>query len=242
MNKMIFVLAFLGLAISSRAQECKIDTKAVVLLDHMSAIIGDLQSCSFRLDVASDVADPELGLVTVHGVDKVWFSGPDKMCIESLGKAGHRGYWYNGRTLTWYSFTENNYVVINVPGKTIAMIDSVNNMYGIDFPAADFFYPALTDDLISSSEKISYIGRTTIDNKSCFLISASNKDMTVQIWITDEVLSLPLKFVISYNGGKNTHRYEATFSDWQINPDLPGSMFEFALPPGAHQVSVLPGK
>ena len=44
---------------------------------------------------------------------------------------------------------------------------------------------------------------------------------------------------------KNRRRrvsYEAIFSDWQINPALPSAMFEFALPPGAHQVSILSRK
>jgi hypothetical protein len=242
MKKLLLSLFFLGLVISSRAQECKIDTMAIVVLDHMSAIIGDLQSCSFRLSAETDVADPDLGFVTNHEVSNVWFSGPDKMLIETWGKTGHRCYWYNGQTLTWYSFSENNYVVIDVPGKTIAMIDSVNDTYGIDFPAADFFYPTFTDDLIGWSEKISFMGRTNVDNKSCYQISARNKEANVQMWISDNALFLPLKFMISYNGEKSVRRYEAIFSDWQIGITLPDSMFEFAIPPGARQVSIMSRK
>ena len=242
MKKLLFFLIFLGLVASVRSQEKSYDTLAIVVLDHMSAIIGDLSSCRFRLSAESDVNDPGLGPVTGHEVSNVWLSGPDKMLIETWGDKGHRGYWYNGHTLTGYSFTENNYVVINVPGRTIAMIDSVNDTYGIDFPAADLFYPTLTDDLIELSESISYQGRTAIDDRTCFQVVAKNKEMTVQFWISDDVLFLPLKMVIVYNGKSPTRRYEATFSDWQINPGLPDAIFEFALPPGAHQVSILPRK
>src|SRR5512133_1102776 len=133
MKKLLLCLFFLGLVISSRSQEKSYDTMAIVVLDHMSAIIGDLGSCRFTLDVESDVSDPILGTVTKHNVSNVWLSGPDKLLIESRGDKGHRGFWYNGQTLTWYSFSENNYVVIPVPNRTIAMIDSVNDTYGIDF-------------------------------------------------------------------------------------------------------------
>jgi hypothetical protein len=242
MKKLLFCLIFLGLVVSARSQEKSYDTLAIVVLDHMSAIIGDLNSCRFTLNAESDVTDPNLGTVTSHEVSHIWFSGPDKLLIEAWGGKGHRGYWYNGRTLTWYSFTENNYVIIPVPNRTIAMIDSVHETYGIDFPAADFFYPTLSDDMIDASDQISFQGRTKVGDQTCFQVVATNKEMTVQIWISDGVMFLPLKMVITYKGKSVNQRYEATFSDWQINPVLPDAMFEFALPPGAHEVSILSRK
>lgn len=71
---------------------------------------------------------------------------------------------------------------------------------------------------------------------------AINREMTIQIWVSDEVRCLPLKMVIVYNGELPVQRYETTFSDWQLNPNLPDGLFDFALPPGAHQVSILPSK
>jgi hypothetical protein len=242
MKKLLFFLMFPGLFTPALSQDKTYDTIAIVILDHMSAILGDLSSCRFRLDVESDLSDPDLGVVTNHEVSDVSFGGPDKMLMDILGDKGHRGYWYNGKTLTWYSFTENNYVVIEVPDHIITMIDSVHDTYGIEFPAADFFYPTFTDDLINQSEIISYQGRTRLNDKTCYQIVAKNKEMTIQFWISDEVLFLPVKMVIVYHDKSRFQRYEASFSDWQINPGLPPAMFEFALPPGAHQVSIQPGK
>jgi len=242
MKKLLFSFLFIGLFFPARTQEKTYDSIAIVILDHMSAILGDLTSCRFRLDVESDLSDPDLGLVTSHEVSDVSFGGPDKMLMHITGDKGHRGYWYNGKTLTWYSFTENNYVVINVPNQIIAMIDSVNDTYGIDFPAADFFYPTLNDDLIDQCDYISYQGKTRLNDKTCLQIVAKNKKMTVQFWVSDEALFLPVKMVITYYDNSVIQRYEATFSDWQINPGLPSAMFEFALPPGAKQISILPRK
>ena len=242
MKKLFLFLLFLGIFSTARPQETTYDTIAIVILDHMSAILGDLSSCRFRLDVESDLADPDLGVITSHETNDISFGGPDKMLMHIQGDKGHRGYWYNGKSLTWYSFTENNYVVINVPDRLIPMIDSVNDIYGIDFPAADFFYPTFTDDLINQSDYISFQGSTRLNDKSCLQVVAKNKEMTMQFWISDEALFLPMKMVIVYHDKSRAQRYEASFSDWQINPVLPLAMFEFALPPGANQVSILPGK
>ena len=242
MKKLLLFLIFSGMFAAAHSQEKSYDTMAIVVLDHMSAIIGDLTSCRFSLTAETDYNDPDLGTVTRHEQSDVSFSGPDKMLIDTRGDKGHRGYWYNGRTLTWYSFTENNYVVIKAPDRTIDMIDSINDTYGIVFPAADFFYPTFTDDLIDMSDNISFEGRKIVCGQSCYQIVATNSDMTVQIWVADNLMFLPLKMVITSYGNGETSRYEAVFSDWQINPGLPGAMFEFALPPGAHEVSILSRK
>ncbi len=242
MKKLLIFLLFLGLFSPLQSQEKAYDTIAIVTLDHMSAILGDLVSCRFNLEIESDLSDPDFGVITNHETCDVSFDGPHKMLMHIKGDKGHRGYWYNGRTLTWYSFTENNYVVIDAPDNTIDMIDSVNDTYGIDFPAADFFYPAFTDDLISQSDYIAYKGKTRLKDKSCLQIVAKNKKMTMQFWISDEMMFLPMKMVIVYNDKSRIHRYEATFSDWQVNPGLPSAMFEFAIPTGAKQVSILPQK
>ena len=242
MKKLLFLMVLLGLMAPARSQEKAYDTLAIVVLDHMSAIIGDLTSCRFRLDVEQDLSDPDCERFTRHEFSTVWFSGPGRMLVETNGDKGHRGFWYNGRTLTWYSFSENNYVVIPAPSRTIDMIDSLNQTYGIDFPAADILSPTLSDDLIRHSDFISFQGRTMIGKQSCFQIVARSTDWTVQFWITDDLLFLPLKIMVAYHKDSQARRYEATFSDWELNPQLPDAIFEFAIPPGAHEVSILPRK
>lgn len=242
MKKLLYSLVFLGLFTTARSQVKTYDTTAIVILDHMSAIIGNLTSCRFRLNIETDVTDPEFGTLTSHEINTVWISGPGKMLIDAIGNKGHRGFWYNGQTLTWYSFTENNYVIIPVPDNLIRMIDSVNDTYGIDFPAADFLNPSLSDDLIGISDNISYQGKDRIYDQSCYQIVAKNKEMNIQLWIADDLMFLPVKMVITCSGKASAQRYECTFSDWQVNPDLPAALFEFAVPPGASQVSILSRK
>ncbi len=103
------------------------------------------------------------------------------------------------------------------------MIDTVNKLYNIDFPAADFFYPSFVDDILSESKNLIYLGMTKVDGKDCFHIAGTVADKTFQFWVSDDALNLPMKMVIVYTNRDMNPQYEAVLSDWQINPVLPVS-------------------
>jgi hypothetical protein len=233
MKKLFFCFIWVTLSFGVYAQGTKIDSTAVVLLDRMSDIIGDLGSCSFQLNTSYDTLDPDYGLTKQFGTFEVHMSGPDKMLVISAGARGHHQFWYNGYQLSYYSYDENNYAVLDAPPTILQTIDSVNKNFGVEFPAADFFYPTFTDDLIKNSEQIAYLGKTQILGRNCFHILATGKESTIQIWISEDAFNLPLRYSIMYRDIKGNPQYEATFSDWKINPDLPSEMFNFLPPPGA---------
>lgn len=238
MKKLIFSL-FIVFGINLYSQNFQIDTVAVTLLDKMGSIIGGLNSCSFTLNNSNDAIDVDLGLIKYFNTHQVYMVGPDKMLINSAGDNGHKGYWYNGKKLAYYSYTENNFAIIDAPSNIMATIDSVNKTYGIDFPAADFFYPSFTDDLIRQSDEIIYAGRSKIADKNCFHIIARNKSMGIQIWISDDAMFLPVKLVITYYDVIPNIQYEATFSDWKMNENIPDAMFDFIPPAGANELILL---
>ena len=118
------------------------------------------------------------------------------------------------------------------------MIDEMHLDYGFQFPAADFFYPSFTDDLIEQFDVIRYLGKKTIDNEECYHIMATNKDFNVQIWISNKTFLLPKHFVIIYKNKSNL-QYEGTFQNWSINTVMPESAFSFLPPPTAKLISIL---
>lgn len=214
------------------------DPIAIGILDHMADVIGDLGSCSFTLSTASDFIDPDHGYVKHYSKDDVFFDGSDKLMVQIDGTKGKKGFWYNGYELDYYSYDENNYVSIPAPNSTIAMIDSVHQTFGIRFPAADFFYPSLTDDIIEGFESVKFLGKNTIDNVECLFIKASNKEMDVLLWIANDAYKLPKRQLILYKN-MNNEQYEATFSNWVLNPNIPEALFNFVPPASASQIEIL---
>lgn len=239
MRKILTLFIVLSQLQMHHAQTIKYDSIAALILDRMSSVIGDLQSCSFEANIAMDVKDPDQGFIKQHISYQVHMAGPDRMLVDSYGPKGHREYWYNGIQLAYYSHDENNYGMVDAPPTIIAAIDEVNAKYEIEFPAADFFYPAFTDDLIESADYVSYVGKAMIEGKECFHILARGQEKNIQIWINNDAFNLPCKYVIQYPKAEGAPQYEATFSNWNVNPVLPLAMFDFMPPPSAHQVRIV---
>lgn len=240
MKKTLFGFGFIFLFSAAVAQNKQQDSLAILIIDRMTDVIGDLESCSFRVLLSKDVAD-SAGLVNIKQFAdcKVYLSGNDKMLVDFENEKGHRRMWYNGEQLAYYFRDEHNYGVIPAPSTTIRMIDSVNAVYHIDFPAADFFYPAFTDDLLENNDVVKFLGRTRVNGQDCFHILASNKEMVTQIWVSSDEYSLPLKYVITYRNRDGFPQFEGSFSEWKVNPGLPSALFNFEPPPGSNKVTIL---
>jgi hypothetical protein len=240
MKKNILFL-FLLLSLTGKAQRSPYDSTALSILDHMGHIIGDLNAVAFDHSAAWDVPGEEFQMMQMSGRSRVYLQGPDKMFIDDRRNDNkHRGFWYNGQKFVYYSCDENNYAEVNAPYGIIPTIDTIHELYGVDFPGADFFYPTFTDDLIGQTDRIMYLGKQTVEGKECYHIMAYNDKVTIQIWISAERLPLPVKYVIYYKKKPGNPQYAGIFSDWMINPVFPQSMFDFIPPPGARKVEIMP--
>jgi hypothetical protein len=242
---LLFSSVILLSAAGVRAQQTttrarRIDTVAVAILDRMSAVIGDLGSCSFTVRSNYDISSKELGLIKHSDEEHVYLHGPNKMMMRSDGDLGSHELYFDGTKLSYYSIDRNQYGQIDAALSLVEMIDTVNKAYGIEFPAADFLYPTFVDDILGESNELVYLGLTKVDGKDCYHIAGKGPDKTFQFWVSDDAFSLPVKMVIVYTDREMNPQYEATLSDWEVNPNLPDAIFEFAVPHKARKIKMVP--
>ncbi len=236
MKHYFFILIFF-ISFCFQAQNKRVDSVAIAILDRMTDIIGDLNSCSFQLERSLDVKN-EFGWEKKYSIDEVYLQAPNKMLVEIEENQDHRGYWYNGELLVYYSFKENNYSVLEAPSTIIDMIDGIHQNFGIEFPAADIFYPEFTKDLMVEYDNIIYLGEKEIDGQVCYHIMAVDKNINLQLWISNSSYMLPKKMVV-INKDENNKQYEVTFKNWQLNQEIPSTLFDFTPPPNAKNISIM---
>jgi len=224
----------------TRTQARRIDTVAVAILDKMSAVIGDLGSCSVTIKSNYDITSKELGLIKHSDEEQLFLHGPNKLLLRSDGDRGSRDFYFDGSKLSYYSLDKNQYGQIDAPMSLVEMIDTVNKLYGIEFPAADFLYPTFVDDILADSKELVYLGLTRIDGKECFHIAGRASDKSFQFWISNDAYTLPMKMVLVYTNKELNPQYEAVLTDWQVNPNLPDAMFTFTVPHKAQRVKLVP--
>ncbi len=205
----------------------KYDTRAIKSLDRLTEAIGKLESCSYTLNTMVFKNNE-----TAHAFEHdAYMRGPDKMHLHSNGKKGRRSYWYNGKEMSYYSFEKNTFDTFDAPNNIVETIDLVNKEYGIDFPAGDFFFPTLADDIITHYNHVLLLEDEVIDGVNCVGILASKEKESVHIWI-EKITNLPVKMVLE-NSSASINYYEAAFSNWKLNPVLPDELFEFSPPENA---------
>jgi len=228
----IFSIVALIFIVSCTSTTGRYDESAIASLDELSETIGQLNSCSYTLNSVSIVANE----VEFTNESDIYFRGPNKMHINITGTKGAKGFWYNGNRFAYYVYDKHTFDTIAAADNIIAVIDQLHNDYGIDFPAADFFYPSFTDDIIDNFNEVLYEGDNNHSGTECTVIKAVNDEKELQIWI-DKETNLPHMMVI-INLDNSGDSYEAVFSNWQINPNLPDILFEFEPPSNSTRVKL----
>lgn len=235
LNLILLLLGASILGCSSNTSGGFYDEQAIESLDKLSETIGNLSACSFTLN-AELIQEKNEELVPSYRQNDVYMRGSDKMYFY-VEREFRKAYWYDGKQIAQFLFDENQYDIIDAPPSIVEAIDSVHKNFKIDFPAADFFYPTLTDDMMNQFDTIIYVGTKTIDEIPCKEINATNPKLDVYVLI-DEATNLPKQLEIYYLGDKKGQTYIATFSNFRVNPDLPDELFKFAPPSNSVKASL----
>ena len=100
-------------------------------------------------------------------------------------------------------------------------------------------YPSFSKDLVEAMDYIQFLGEATVNGQRALHIGCSNGEVTIQLWISNDIYFLPIKTLITYLDEPYAHQHEVNFSDWEFNVEYPSSIFEFSPPPGARQITWL---
>lgn len=231
-----FLLVTIIFLINIIGVKAQIDSSAVAILDKMNFALGNLQTCSVTLKTEIDILDARFGSVTYSDNAHVYLKAPDKLYVSKSGDKGNKEFFYDGKNFVLYSKDVNTYSSASAPPTIIQTIDSIHNTFGIDFPAADFFYPYFVDDLLEVSSNLANLGGTTVNNKKCFHLAGTTIEKTYQIWIADDGTFLPVKLsIVTVRPGSDEH-YTALYEEWVLNPELQNSMFDFTAPANALKI------
>ena len=207
------------------------DSRAVESLDKLTETIGNMESLSYTVDsyIITENAS-ESGKTS-----DVYIKGSNKMFIHNnyTDTRGDKSFWYNGEKFAYFLYKKNEYDILDAPDNILKLIDAINSKYDIYFPAADFLYPTLTDDMMDNYNQILFFGDKKIGPLECIVIEATNEESIVQIWIEKET-NLPHKMIITSKTNENKF-YEAIYTNWKTNPKLPDIMFEFQPPIGSER-------
>lgn len=225
---------------SAETPDRDIDPVAVLILNKMTSVIGDIEEACIDIEYLYDVRTGELGLVK-HSQRATWcVKGSEKMVLDIDGDKGRRTFWYSGSQFAYYSWDNNQYAMLDISGNIIDVVDTISRMYGVEFPGVDVFYPTFAEDVVATSDRLTFLGQTEINGKECFHIAATTPELNWEVWVSKDLYFLPVKLLIRYVAAEGSPVYEFNYSNFDLKSGLPPAMFEFVPPPAAQRIAVKP--
>ena len=235
----IIILSVIALFSCSDNKKGLYEEAAINALDDLTEVMGQLKSCSFTLNTS--IIKAENGIEPTYKTHDLYMRGSDKMYYYSKSNNERLGHWYNGEELAVFNFASNKYDIMDAPATIMETINLFNKDFKVTFPAADFFYPSLTDDIIQNCDTVIIVGTKVVDEVECIEINATNENVDIYILIEKET-SLPKALAIYYMGDREGEHFLSMFSNWRKDPNLPDNMFMFSPPENSTQTSILTSK
>jgi hypothetical protein len=197
------------------------------------------QSLYFEAAIGFDVVQVNGQKLEFGGSRKVTLRRPDRVKAEVESREGdEKTLFFDGKSISIDLAGENAYVSVEKPGSVDAAFDYLVEDLGVPAPLADLmsenFYVDIADRIVAGT----VVGESSIGNAFCVHVAFSTEDVDVQMWIEDTDRPLVHRFVITYKEAEGSPQFWAQFTNWNLKPKTPDSLFAYTPPKGAERIPI----
>jgi hypothetical protein len=203
----------------------------------MASAMKAPQSLEFKADLISEEVLADGQKIQSSSTMTASARRPDRLYIEVASKRRNRQFYYDGKTLTVYGPVNKYYVSIPAPPTTAAMLDQVDERYGVKTPLLDVFEWAVTGVKLDKVTSAMDAGPDTIGGKVCEQYAFRQQGVDWQLWIPQTDPALPCKLVIVDTTDSSQPAFSAVFN-WTSAPQLGDDRFTFVPPQGAKHIAL----
>jgi hypothetical protein len=214
--------------------------EAKAILMRMADYMAKAQSFSVDLRSSYDVYEKSGEKIQFNQIRKITMVRPDRLRVEVEDSNGDKNLViYDGKDISMSSPNKNVYAQTPKPG-TIddAVVYFVRDL-GMKLPLAVLLLTTAPNELEQRTQKLDYVELTNIFGTPAHHLVGRTDSVDYQVWVTDGDKPLPLRVVLTYRKEKGQPQFQAQFSDWNLKPETPASMFVFTPPPGAQKINFL---
>ena len=206
------------------------------------AELSAAKELSYHAEITFDSVLPSLVKLQYSAALDAALERPSRLAISYQSDLGAKHIWYNGKTLTILDPPHMAYASIAVPDSIDAMLAQIANEKNLSIPlkGVDVSNPcaAVYKEVLRSK----YVGLNDAAGVDCDHLAFIQEDVDWQLWIDHKGKPLPRKIVITYKKLPTQPQWEAVFSDWRFNQQLPASFFQPRIPKGAIKTDFIESK
>jgi hypothetical protein len=211
--------------------------QAMVILKRMADFLSQTQRFSVTVDTGFDVVQAGGQKIEFGETRKIVVSRPDQLRIDITKRDGDTGgFIFDGKEIAVFNTREKVYATAARTGTLDEAIDYFINNLDMRLPLAELLSSHLAETLHDKVRAASYVEQASIAGVPCAHIALRGAQADLQLWIAQGDQPLPYRLVITYKDAIGQPQFWAQFSDWNLAPDLPNSLFVFTPQEGAAKI------
>jgi hypothetical protein len=232
---LVALLAGSVLAMATRPSlaDDAIEPEAKDAVTKMGKTLSTTGGFSFRSYAIRQYEKDNLPLHIFHSAE-VLVRRPDRLMVDINGDDGQAKIGYDGKTLTVYSATANQYGQMQISGSIETMFRAASERMGVDFPLADLLADqpgqAFLDGVLTGKQ----VGEVTIDGQKCnHFFFLEPPGIELELWSEADERALPRRIAITYRSIPGEPQFLSQTSDWKLGINPPDDAFVIKIPAGA---------
>ena len=216
------------------------ENAAAARLEAMGNFLAKAQRLGMTIDSAYEVVQPSGEKIEFGERRVVVLRRPDRARVEVTRRDGsRRGVLFDGTQLAVFDLDEKVYATVKKPGTVDAAFDYFVNDLNMRLPLHDLLKSDLPQQLKDVLGSARLVAKEEVGGVATDHIAFRGHTADVQLWIPREGDPLPKRIVITYRDAAGQPRFEADLTGWNLNPDVPDTLFAFTPAAGAEQIPVL---
>jgi hypothetical protein len=219
-----------------------IEPRVAEVLNGACAQLSAAKELDYHAEITFDSVLPSLVKLQYSAAMDAAIERPNRLAINYQSDLGAKRIWYNGATLTIFDPPHTAYADIAVPGTIDAMLAQVANQRNLSIPLKGFDVSNPCAAVYKEVLRSKYVGRNDAAGVDCDHLAFIQENVDWQLWINRGKKPLPRKIVITYKKLPTQPQWEAVFSNWRFDHQLPASFFEPTIPKGAIKADFIESK
>ena len=244
----VWAFALVLVNTAARAQETKaaasnsnIEEKAMTVLKRSADFLSQAQRFSVTMDMGFDVVQISGQKIEFGETRKIVLRRPDHLRVDETKRDGSQsGLRFDGKDLTVFHVKENVYATVVKPGTVDQAIAYFINDLDMRLPLAQLLSSNLAKVIPAQVRVADYVEEASIAGVPCDHIAIRGDLEDMQLWVAQGKQPLPQRIVVTYRREDGRPQFWAQFSEWNLSPEAPDSLFTFTSAAGARKIAFSP--
>ncbi|MGA7877779.1 MAG: DUF2092 domain-containing protein [Desulfoferrobacter sp.] len=238
---LVLVAAPVSAQQASPTDQDKSAEKAMAALQRMADFLSQAKHFSVTADMGFDVVQ-EFGQKIEFGETRnIVLNRPDHLRVDTTKRDGSKSQLiFDGKDLSLLFMKDNVYATVSKPGTVDEAVAYFLNDLGMRFPLAEMLSSKLDQVLPKQVVVAAYVEQSQIAGVPCDHLALRGDQEDLQVWVAQGDKPLPQRVVITYRRQDGRPQFWAQFSDWNLAPKVPDSLFVFKPPKGATKIAFSP--